>query len=123
MTATYEIIDPAFARMVDTNTPPEAIARGCTWTEGPVCLNGTLYFNDIPNKRMISCEHGGRRAIRRLDPEDPTAVELIVDSDQRNRRQHRVLRRAGRHGHVHHRLGQGLACPLVARGCSTNNRI
>ncbi|WP_300034359.1 SMP-30/gluconolactonase/LRE family protein [uncultured Roseobacter sp.] len=109
MTAHYEIFDPAFAAMIDTTTPPEMIADGFVWTEGPVWLNDTLYFNDIPNKRMmkwqpaqgvslalansefangntldrtgrmVSCEHGGRRVIRRTDPKDLNAVEVIAE--------------------------------------------
>lgn len=115
MSAHYEIFDPIFAEMIDTKTPPEMIADGCVWTEGPVWLNDTLYFNDIPNRRMmkwqrahgvsvalansefangntldraghiVSCEHGGRRVIRRLDPEDPNAVEVIADNYQGKR--------------------------------------
>lgn len=112
MDAFFESFDPSFTDLVDTHHPPELIATGCTWTEGPVWQNDTLYFNDIPAKRMmkwrigqqpsialpnsefangntldgqgrmISCEHGGRRVIRRLNPEDPTAVEVIADSYQ-----------------------------------------
>ncbi|PWJ21648.1 SMP-30/gluconolactonase/LRE family protein [Jannaschia seohaensis] len=107
--ATYETFDPAFAEMIDLDRPPEEITGGYTWTEGPVWQNGALYFNDIPAKRMlkwqpdagvsvalensefangntldlqgrmVSCEHGGRRVIRRLDSEDPAAVEVIAD--------------------------------------------
>lgn len=110
MNAFFEILDPVFADFVDTQQAPEQIAGGCTWTEGPVWLNDTLYFNDIPAKRMmkwsaakgvgialpnsefangntldiqgrmVSCEHGGRRVIRRLDPEDPDAIDVIADS-------------------------------------------
>ena len=110
MSATYEIFDPIFAEMIETTTPPEMIAEGFIWTEGPVWLNESLYFNDIPNKRMmkwteasgvsvalansefangntldrdgrmVSCEHGGRRVIRRIDPEDLNAVEIIADT-------------------------------------------
>ncbi|MEM1427822.1 MAG: SMP-30/gluconolactonase/LRE family protein [Pseudomonadota bacterium] len=105
----YITIDPRFEGFVDTARPPEVIADGCTWTEGPVWLDGGLYFNDIPNKRMlrwtegdgasvalpnsefangntldlsgrmVSCEHGGRRVIRRQDPHDANAVEVIAD--------------------------------------------
>jgi gluconolactonase len=101
--------------MVDTTTLPEAIAMGFTWAEGPVWWHGALYFNDIPAKRMlkwqpetglsaalensefangntldaagrmISCEHGGRRVIRRPDPENPSAVEIIADNYQGKR--------------------------------------
>jgi len=112
MDAFFETFDDAFATMVDINQPPQKIAQGCTWTEGPVWLNDTLYFNDIPAKRMmkwrlgqkasvalpnsefangntldgqgriVSCEHGGRRVIRRLDPENPKAIEVIAYSYQ-----------------------------------------
>ncbi|MEM7060887.1 MAG: SMP-30/gluconolactonase/LRE family protein [Pseudomonadota bacterium] len=102
-------VDPRFDDFVDTSRPPEQIVDDCIWTEGPVWLDGGLYFNDIPNKRMmrwtaangvavalansefangntldldghmVSCEHGGRRMIRRRDPEDARAVEIIAD--------------------------------------------
>ncbi|MEM7188755.1 MAG: SMP-30/gluconolactonase/LRE family protein [Pseudomonadota bacterium] len=104
----YIPVDPCFEGFIDTSRPPQLIADGCSWTEGPVWLDGALYFNDIPNKRMmrwteargvevalqnsefangntldledhmISCEHGGRRVIRRHDPTDPSAIEVIA---------------------------------------------
>lgn len=104
----YETLDPLFDSFVDTSTKPSIIASDCTWTEGPVWLNSALYFNDIPAKRMlkwteafgvelvlansefangntldndgymISCEHGGRRVIRRPDIEDPARVDVIA---------------------------------------------
>ncbi|MGD1886136.1 MAG: SMP-30/gluconolactonase/LRE family protein [Cohaesibacteraceae bacterium] len=104
----YLVEDPVFAAFVDTAHPPEPIATGFTWTEGPVWRDGTLFFNDIPNKKMlawqpssgvevalensefangntldtagimVSCEHGGRRVVRRLDPFDAKAVEVIA---------------------------------------------
>jgi len=104
----YEIIDPRFADFVDTDRPPETVAEGCVWTEGPVWLDDGLFFNDIPNKRMLrwtaagglavaladsdfangntldgdgrmlSCEHGGRRVIRRRDPFDSKAVDVLA---------------------------------------------
>ncbi len=110
MTAPHFItVDPQFDGFVDTSHPPELIADGCIWTEGPVWHGGQLFFNDIPNKRMmrwtdgagaqvalpnsefangntldlngqiLSCEHGGRRVIRRADPMDPEAVDVIAD--------------------------------------------
>lgn len=115
MDAFFETFDASFGDMVDINQPPERVASGCTWTEGPVWLNDTLYFNDIPAKRMmkwrlgqgarvalpnsefangntldgqgrmVSCEHGGRRVVRRLDPEDAQAVEVIADRYQGKR--------------------------------------
>ncbi len=105
----YQVDQTLFADFVDTTAEPERIADGCIWTEGPVWLNGQLYFNDIPNKRMlswsrvhgvqvalensefsngntvgldgrmVSCEHGGRRVIVRDNPNDLTAVSVIAD--------------------------------------------
>lgn len=102
-------VDPRFDTFVDTTHAPELIAHGFTWTEGPVWLDDALYFNDIPNKRMmrwteatgaevalensefangntldltgrmVSCEHGGRRVIRRNDPGDAGAIDVIAD--------------------------------------------
>lgn len=110
MDATYESFDPSFETLIDTNHPPELLGDGMTWTEGPVWIGETLYFNDIPAKRMmmwregqgvstalpnsefangntrdlqgrmVSCEHGGRRVIRRHDPEDAAAIDVIADS-------------------------------------------
>lgn len=111
----YEIIDARFSDLIDTTTPPEVIADGFTWTEGPVWLDGALYFNDIPAKRMwkwqpdtglsvalansefangntldtqgrmVSCEHGGRRIIRRPDSDNLSAVEVVADRYQGKR--------------------------------------
>ena len=102
-------VDPRFEDFVDTTQPPEEIAGGFAWTEGPVWLDGQLFFNDFPNKRMmcwsqtgglqvaldnsefangntvdltgrmVSCEHGGRRVLRRRDPKDGDAVEVIAE--------------------------------------------
>lgn len=108
MTVSYTATDTRFAQFIDTDTLPEVIAEGFTWTEGPVWLNNSLYFNDIPAKRMmrwqpgqgasialanseyangntldlsgsmVSCEHGGRRVVRRKDPHDLDAVDIIA---------------------------------------------
>ncbi len=50
MTATYEIFDPAFAEMIDTTIPPEIIAAGFIWTEGPVWLSDCLYLQRHPEQ-------------------------------------------------------------------------
>lgn len=111
----FVTVDPQFERFVDTSRAPEQIAEGFRWTEGPVWLEDQLFFNDIPNKRMmrwseaagvgvalensefangntldasdqmVSCEHGGRRVIRRLDPMDAQAIDVIADSFQGKR--------------------------------------
>ena len=112
--AAYQIVADAFARFVDTGTPPEQLCTGFIWTEGPVWFaeTETLLFSDIPNNRimrwhrgdgaseflrpaeftnghirdhdghLVSCEHGGRRVIRRLA--DGT-VEVIADNYQGKR--------------------------------------
>ncbi|QFT30432.1 Gluconolactonase precursor [Labrenzia sp. THAF82] len=111
----YVTVDARFESFVDTSSEPEMIAEGCTWTEGPVWLSDGLFFNDIPGKRMlrwteenglsialtnsefangntldlagymVSCEHGGRRVVRRQDPYDLNSVETIADSFEGNR--------------------------------------
>lgn len=105
----FQIDNPLFAGFVDTACEPEVLADGCAWAEGPVWLQDRLYFNDIPNKRMlswhakkgvqivlanseysngntigldgrmVSCEHGGRRVIVRNNPEDISTVSVIAD--------------------------------------------
>lgn len=105
----YQALAPAFHDLVDTTRLPQVIAQGFTWVEGPVWWHGALYFNDIPARRMlkwhpdtglstaldnsefangntldragrmVSCEHGGRRVIRRPDPANPALVELVAD--------------------------------------------
>ncbi|MEM6934642.1 MAG: SMP-30/gluconolactonase/LRE family protein [Pseudomonadota bacterium] len=108
-------VDDRFDKFVDIARPPELISDGYIWTEGPVWLNDSLYFNDIPNKRMmrwtesggaeialrnsefangntldldgrmVSCEHGGRRVIRRHDPAGPGSIEVIAEHHQGKR--------------------------------------
>lgn len=115
MSGFYQTFDAVFDELIDTRQPPELLATGFTWTEGPVWINDAFYFNDIPAKRMmkwrenegisvalansefangntrdkdgrmVSCEHGGRRVIRRLDLEDASAVEVISESYQGRR--------------------------------------
>lgn len=105
----FQIHNKVFSTFVDTSIEPQVIADGCIWTEGPVWLKDRLYFNDIPNKRMlswhpvdgvdivlansefgngntlgldgrmVSCEHGGRRVIVRNNPADLNDVVVIAD--------------------------------------------
>ena len=112
---TYIEVDSRFREFIDTTRKPEEIVSGCKWTEGPVWLDESLFFNDIPNKRMlrwteaqgvdialpdsdfangntldtqgkmVSCEHGGRRVLRRHNPYDHTAVEVVADNYQGKR--------------------------------------
>ena len=114
-TPKYTVLTPIFKTFVDTTTPPEKIADGYTWVEGPVWASNALYFNDIPAKHMmrwtpddgvsvaitdtdfangntvdtngymISCEHGGRRVIRRLKNDTMNAVEVLAETYENNR--------------------------------------
>lgn len=114
-TPEYNILNPLFEKFVDTATLPEKIADGYSWVEGPVWADNALYFSEIPSKHMwrwtpdagvsvaisdtdfangntvdnnghmITCEHGGRRVIRRLKNNDMNAVEVLADSYQGNR--------------------------------------
>ena len=104
----YQIIDQEFSELVDTSTPPEVIADGCKWAEGPVWVEDKLFFSDIPNKRMlsyspkdgvdvalanseftngntldlteamVSCVHGLRQVIRRPDVNNLEKYEVLA---------------------------------------------
>ena len=97
MKTEFEIIEQEFTKLLDVASPIERISTGHKWTEGPLWLNQSLYFNDVHTKQMfqfreadavreviadtdfangntsdlqgnmISCEHGQRRVIRRLN--------------------------------------------------------
>jgi gluconolactonase len=108
--ARYVVVDPIFEDFIDMSNAPEVIADGCVWTEGPVWFDDALYFNDIPNKRMmrwdehkgvsvalknsefangnsldldgniVSCEHGGRRVVRRNNSDDLSSASIIAEA-------------------------------------------
>ncbi len=109
MIATYDVVTPLFEQFVDTQTPPEVIADGFTWVEGPVWFDNGLYFSHIPAKKLyrwdkinglsvviadtdfangnttdvkqphiISCEHGGRRVLRRKQPISSENSEVVA---------------------------------------------
>ena len=52
----FEVIDPAFARLVVFNAPLERLATGMRWAEGPVWFGDreTLLWSDIPNDRIMA---------------------------------------------------------------------
>ena len=54
-TADYEVIDPRFARLFNTNAHVEKIFTGCLWAEGPAYFAAGRYliWSDIPNNRML----------------------------------------------------------------------
>ncbi len=51
----YEIIDPRFAALFNSNAQLDRVATGCRWSEGPAWFGGGRYlvWSDIPNDRMM----------------------------------------------------------------------
>ena len=45
-------LDPTAGRIIPSNAQLEKIATGFTWTEGPVWLDNSLYFADIPSNTI-----------------------------------------------------------------------
>jgi gluconolactonase len=45
-------LDPAIDQIVPKDAKLERVATGFTWTEGPVWVNGSLYFADIPSNSI-----------------------------------------------------------------------
>jgi gluconolactonase len=45
-------LDPASAHIVPANAKLERVATGFTWVEGPVWVNGSLFFADIPSNTI-----------------------------------------------------------------------
>lgn len=53
MESRFEVVDPAFLRLIPADTVVERIAGGFTFTEGPVWNGDHLLFSDIPNNRIV----------------------------------------------------------------------
>ena len=45
-------VDPASSRIVPANAKLDRVATGFTWVEGPVWVNGSLFFADIPSNSI-----------------------------------------------------------------------
>jgi gluconolactonase len=45
-------LDPASSRIIPANAKLERVATGFTWVEGPVWVNGSLFFADIPSNSI-----------------------------------------------------------------------
>jgi gluconolactonase len=45
-------LDSAAARIIPANAKLERVATGFTWVEGPVWVNGSLFFADIPSNTI-----------------------------------------------------------------------
>ena len=79
----FEVVHPFFCECVDTTRLPEVIADGCKWTEGPVWLDDGLYFNDIPNQRMMRWSEQGGCFVFGLSPDGDLRV-VAYDFDTPN---------------------------------------
>jgi len=44
--------DPASSRIVPANAKLDRVATGFTWVEGPVWVNGSLFFAEIPSNSI-----------------------------------------------------------------------
>jgi len=55
-----EIYDPVALQLVDSNATMEVIARGYTWSEGPVWLadKKMLIFSDVPENKIYQWKEG-----------------------------------------------------------------
>ncbi|TIL67233.1 MAG: SMP-30/gluconolactonase/LRE family protein, partial [Mesorhizobium sp.] len=53
--ADYEVLDPRFSRLVNSNERVEKLFTGCRWAEGPAWFAAGRYlvWSDIPNNRML----------------------------------------------------------------------
>ncbi len=50
--------DPAAERVIPADAKLERIATGFTWVEGPVWVDGSLFFTDIPSNRILKWTPG-----------------------------------------------------------------
>jgi gluconolactonase len=51
----YEVFDPAFGKLFNSNARLDQLATGCRWSEGPAYFAAGRYlvWSDIPNNRML----------------------------------------------------------------------
>jgi len=52
MTLKFDRLNPAADRIIPTGATLERVATGFTWVEGPVWVNGSLYFAEIPSNSI-----------------------------------------------------------------------
>ena len=55
MPAEYEVLDPRFAKLFNSNAHVDKLYTGCRWAEGPAYFAAGRYliWSDIPNDRML----------------------------------------------------------------------
>jgi gluconolactonase len=63
----YQIDDPRFQRLIQSNARLQRVATGFEWTEGPVWFadHQLLLFSDIPSERMMRLTWDGQLSVFR----------------------------------------------------------
>lgn len=57
-----ERLDPVFDQLVAPDAKLEVLARGFTWSEGPVWIDGTVLFSDVPQNVVYRWRPGASSA-------------------------------------------------------------
>jgi len=86
-------LDPSAARIIPANATLEKIATGFTWTEGPVWLDDSLYFADIPSNSIrrwtpdgrvtIFLQPSGYKGAAHFNGREPGSNGMTLDLDRR----------------------------------------
>jgi gluconolactonase len=63
-----ERLDPAFDKLVAPGTKVEKLAEGFTWSEGPVWINESVVFSDVPTNIAYRWKEGMTKAEEFLNP-------------------------------------------------------
>ena len=63
-----ERLDPAFDQLVAKEAKVEKLAEGFTWSEGPVWLNNSVIFSDVPENIAYRWAEGMTKAEQFLKP-------------------------------------------------------
>ena len=61
-------LDPAIDQIIPTDAKVERVATGFKWVEGPIWLNGSLYFAEIPSDSIRKWTPGDEEASMFLTP-------------------------------------------------------
>lgn len=86
-------LDPSADRIIPQNAQLEKIATGFTWTEGPVWLNGSLFFADIPANNIhrwfsdggltVFLQPSGYKGSDHFNGREPGSNGMTLDLDRR----------------------------------------
>ena len=72
-------LDPAIDQIVPTGAKLERIATGFKWVEGPIWLNGALYFAEIPSDSIRKWTPGRRAKSRCSSPRADTRATRLTE--------------------------------------------